>query len=91
MLCDDLEEWGGGVGGRLKREGIQLTHTVVRKKLTQSCKAIILQLNFFKKIDMLSLDLGTCFSKCRSESAVLESPRSLLNMKKLRPSTKHPD
>ena len=47
MLCDDLEEWGGGVGGRLKREGIQLTHTIVRKKLTQSCKAIIFQLNFF--------------------------------------------
>ena len=21
MLCGDLEEWGGGVGGRLKRDG----------------------------------------------------------------------
>ena len=40
---------------------------------------------------MLSLDLDTCFSKCRSEPAVLESPRSLLNMKKHRPSTKHPE
>ena len=39
------EEW---VGGRLKREGIYvylwLIHAVVQQKLTQHCKAVILQL-----------------------------------------------
>ena len=38
----------GVIGGRLKREGIyvsiQLIHVVVQQKLTQYCKAIILQL-----------------------------------------------
>ena len=24
MLCDDLEEWDGGVGGRIKKEGIRV-------------------------------------------------------------------
>ena len=51
MFCDDLEGWMvGGVGGRLQREGIyvyiELIHFVVQQKLTQHCKAIILQ---FKK------------------------------------------
>ena len=48
MLCDDLEGWdgmGGVVGERLKREGIYvyiwLIHFLV--KLSQHCKAIILQ------------------------------------------------
>jgi len=40
--------WGGGVGGRLKREGtyvyLQLIPVVVWQKPTQYCKAIILQL-----------------------------------------------
>ena len=48
MLCDDPEEWGGGVGGRLKGEGIyvyiQLIHIIVQQKPTQNCKAITLQL-----------------------------------------------
>ena len=43
MLCDDLEVWDGGVGGRLKREGIrvlvELIHVVVQQKLTQHSKA----------------------------------------------------
>jgi len=51
VLCDNLEEWDG-VGGRSKREGIDvplwLIHTVVWQKPTQHCKAIILQLK--KKI-----------------------------------------
>ena len=38
MLCDDLEWWDEGVGGRLNREGIyvyiQLIHFVVQQKLT---------------------------------------------------------
>ena len=51
MFCDDLEGWMvGGVGGRLQREGIyvyiELIHFVVQQKLTQHCKAIILE---FKK------------------------------------------
>ena len=47
MLCDDLDGWDGGVEGRLKREGthvyLRLIHVVVQQKLTQHCKAIILQ------------------------------------------------
>ena len=39
-LCDDLEGWDGGVGGRLKREGIYvyllLVHFIIQQKLTQS-------------------------------------------------------
>ena len=46
VLCDDLEGWDEGLGGRRKREGmdvhIQLSHTAVHQKLTQPCKAIIL-------------------------------------------------
>ena len=42
-----------GVGGRLQREGIyvyiELIHFVVQQKLTQHCKAIILQLKKKKK------------------------------------------
>ena len=52
MLCDKLEGWDGGgqeggSRGRLKSEGYvctQLIHTAVNQKLTQPCKAIILQL-----------------------------------------------
>ena len=52
VLCDDLEGWdGGGVQGRLKREGMYvyawLIRFIVQQKLTQHCKAIILQ--FLKK------------------------------------------
>ena len=50
MLCDDLEGWDGE-GGREAQEGgdmgmyvhIELIHFVVQQKLTQHCKAIILQ------------------------------------------------
>ena len=47
MVCDDLEGWDGRDGGReAQGEGIyvylQLIHIVVQK-LTQHCKAIILQ------------------------------------------------
>ena len=48
MLCDDLEGEDGRVGGRLEGEGtyvyIQLIHVVEQQKLTQHCKAVILQL-----------------------------------------------
>ena len=48
MLCGDLEGRDGvGVGGRLTRKGIyvyiQQIHFVVQQKLTQHCKAIIVQ------------------------------------------------
>ena len=52
MLCDDLDGWdGGGVAGKEVQEGedicthvhIEEVHTVVQQKLTQHCKAIILQ------------------------------------------------
>ena len=50
MLCDHLEGWDGE-GGREMQEGgdmgiyvcIQLIHFVIQKKVTQHCKAIILQ------------------------------------------------
>ena len=50
MLCDDLEGWDKE-GGREAQEGgdmgtyvyVQLIHFVVQQKLTQHCKAIILQ------------------------------------------------
>jgi len=45
VLSDDLREW---VGRRFKREGIniylKLIHFTVQQKLTQYCKAIILEL-----------------------------------------------
>ena len=45
VLSDGLEGWGEGVGGRPTREGLhtQLIHSVIQQKLTQHCKAIILQ------------------------------------------------
>ena len=45
VLCDGLVGWDEGVGGRPAREGlhISLIHFVIRQKLTQHCKAIILQ------------------------------------------------
>ena len=53
MLCDDLERWNLGVGGRLKREGMYvsmwLIHVVVQQKLMQHCKAIIFQFKEKKK------------------------------------------
>ena len=54
VLHGDLEGWGGGwVRGALEREGIYaylwLSHGVVQQKPTQHYKAIILQLNKFKK------------------------------------------
>ena len=50
MICDDLEGWDRE-GGREAQEGgdmgiyvyIRLIHFVVQQKLTQHCKAIILQ------------------------------------------------
>ena len=45
MLCDDLEGWDGGLGGKLKREEIyvflRLIHVVVQQKLAQQ---IVMQL-----------------------------------------------
>lgn len=47
MLSDDLEAWGGAVGGGLRTEGIyahiQLMNFTVQQKLTQDCKAVMLQ------------------------------------------------
>ena len=50
MLCDHLEGWDRE-GGREKQEGgvkgtyvyIEVIHFVTQQKLTQQCKAIILQ------------------------------------------------
>ena len=50
MLCDHLEGWDRE-GGREAQEGgnmgiyayMELIHFVVQQKLTQNCKAIILQ------------------------------------------------
>ena len=56
MLCDDLEGWDRE-GQREAQEGgdmvvyayIQLIHFVVQQKLTQHCKAMILQKRCIKK------------------------------------------
>ena len=67
MLCDDLEGWGGGgMGGRVEREGIYvyilLIHVIVQQKLIQHCKAIILQL---KKEQVPALpDLHPNWERC---------------------------
>ena len=56
VLCDD-RAGGLGVGGRPEREGmyvhLQLIHFVVQQKLTQHCKAVILQLKKKKKISLM--------------------------------------
>jgi len=49
VLCDNLDGWNGEWGGREAwGEGIHVNtwviHNVVQQKLTQHCKAIILQL-----------------------------------------------
>lgn len=52
MLCNDLEEWDGGrVGARLKWEEIYVYLLLIQQKPTQHCKAIILQLKTWKKIE----------------------------------------
>ena len=50
MLCDHLEGWDKEDGREAQEEGdmeifvyLQLIHFVVQQKLTQHCKAIILQ------------------------------------------------
>ena len=46
--CDDLDGWAEGSGGRLTREQkyvyLQPIDLVIQQKLTQQCKAIILQI-----------------------------------------------
>ena len=46
--CDDLDGWAEGSEGRLTREQkyvyLQLIDLVIQQKLTQQCKAIILQI-----------------------------------------------
>ena len=82
MLCDDLERRDGRwEGGRHRREGIYvylyLIHIVVQQKLTQLCKAVILQLKskvkkmktpkviFFKiKLRIVSLPGGGIDAVC---------------------------
>ena len=53
MLCDDLDGWDGGVGGKHKGEGMcvcvcvcvyTLIHVVVQQRPAQHCKSTILQL-----------------------------------------------
>ena len=47
MLCDDLGEWDGGLGGREAQKGmyvyVGLIRDVVQQKLTLYCKSIIFQ------------------------------------------------
>ena len=62
MLCNDLEGWGGGIGGRFKREGIyiyiQLILFVVQQKLTQHCYyASIKQNNIINWIPQLQMQV----------------------------------
>ena len=50
MLCDHLEGWDMEDGREMQEGGdmginvyVQLIHSVIKQKLTQQCKAIILQ------------------------------------------------
>ena len=48
MLCDDLERWDWGLGGRLQEEGLYVpllpTHTAVQQEITHHWEALALQL-----------------------------------------------
>ena len=77
-LCDILEGWdAGGMGGRLKRQGIYvylwLIHIVEWQKPTQHCKAVIFQ---FKLIIKKEYD-GTawCLYSCPHPASVTSPPR----------------
>ena len=61
VLCDDIEAW---VRGRLKQKEIyrELIHMAVEQKLTQYCKAIILQLKKKKKARP-----DKCQQRCREK------------------------
>ena len=65
MLCDNREEWDGVGGGREVQEGgdilcLWLIHVDVWQRLTQSCKAIILQLKVnLKKLGINSISILT--------------------------------
>lgn len=60
MLWDEVEGWDGGVGGRLKKEGLYVyiwqIHVVVQQKLMQHCRVIYSNKKhdiFFLKHDIL--------------------------------------
>ena len=65
VLCDNLEEWDGVGGRREIQEGgdilyLWLIHVDVWQRLTQYCKAIILQLKVnFKKFSINSMSILT--------------------------------
>ena len=71
LLCDNLEGGlGREVGGRFRREGtyvfLQLIHVDVWQKLTQHCKAIILQLKYKLK-KKVCRSRKTCLPKAKKE------------------------
>ena len=94
MLCYDLERWDRE-GGREAQEGedmgiyvcIWLIHFVVQQKLTQYCKAIILQKRFKKKqnfkkkkktevcFSLLSVQFPGSSSQPRTISTIVTVPR----------------
>ena len=53
MLCDNLEGWDGGVGGREVQEGenicIFMTDSCFCTEETNTCKAIVLQIKINSK------------------------------------------
>ena len=78
MLCDDLDRRDGveGWGGRSKREEthvyIQLIHFIVQQKLTEHCKAIILQLKKEKENNWCEHCIPS-ISSCTKEPTVFFS------------------
>ena len=67
--CSVMTQRGGiRVRGRLKREGIyiclQLIHFIVQQKLTQHCKAIILQFKkrYLTKLLYITIIISICYS-----------------------------
>ena len=74
--CDSVEGWDE-VGGQFKREGtyvnLWLIHVDVWQKLTQYCKAVIIQLKIKKKKRM-SLELaGNPQERSLTEKSTLKS------------------
>lgn len=50
MLCDDLDEWSWGVGGRLKREGMYVYISLIPSLYNRNQPKIVNQIYSNKKI-----------------------------------------
>ena len=83
MLCDDLVGWDRE-GGREAQEGgdmgiyvyIQLIHFVIQQKLTQHCKAIILQKRLKQKNKTKQKTPNTLRAKTTQQQITMPADRT---------------